>query len=213
MKKIPYIYSKLLSAFGPQHWWPAETPFEVCVGAILTQNTSWRNVEKAIENLRAADLLSPAALRSVRKEKLARAIHSSCYYNQKTERLKIFARWFGHRMRDSFAAAKGTRTCTLRGELLSLSGVGPETADSMLLYAFGRPAFVVDTYTQRVAQRHGLIEAGASYDELKSLFESDLKKSVKLYNEYHALIVKVGNTFCRRVPLCAECPLRRFKRV
>lgn len=207
------IYRALLDAFGPQGWWPAETPFEVCIGAILTQNTNWRNVETAVGNLKKAGLLDPAALRSVRRDKLARAIRSAGYYNQKTERLKFFSRWFGTRLKDSFKNARGVPSARLRNELLDISGIGPETADSMLLYGFGRTVFVVDAYTRRIVERHRLVPIGASYDEIKSFFESNLKKSLKIFNEFHALIVRLGKTYCKTVPRCDECPLRDDKHI
>ncbi len=203
------MYKILLAAFGPQNWWPAKTAFEVCVGAILTQNTSWKNVERAITNLRKKHLLSPASIRRVRRDRLARAIRSSGYYNQKAGRLKTFARWFGCRLRDRFKNAKGIPTSGLRNELLAIPGIGPETADSILLYAFNRPTFVVDAYTRRLVERHHMLPDGASYNEIKLLFESNLKKSPKLFNEFHALIVQLGKTYCRKTADCKECPLRR----
>lgn len=207
MNKFEKLYDVLLAHFGPQHWWPAKTPFEVCVGAILTQNTAWVNVEKAIAVLKKKKLLSPRALRGVSSDRLARAIRSSGYYNQKAKRLKLFARWFGDSMGDSFGSAKGIPTSKLRDRLLAISGIGPETADSMLLYAFGRASFVVDAYTCRVVERHGMIHEGASYSEVKELFESNLRKSVRLYNEYHALLVQLGKHFCRPTPQCTDCPV------
>lgn len=207
MNKFEKLYDVLLARFGPQHWWPAETPFEVCVGAILTQNTAWVNVEKAIAVLNKKKLLCPRALRGVRHDSLGRAIRSSGYYNQKAKRLKLFAGWFGDSMRDSFGSAKGIPTPELRDRLLAISGIGPETADSMLLYAFGRASFVVDAYTCRVVERHGLIHEGVSYREVKELFESNLKKSVRLYREYHALLVQLGKHFCRPTPRCTDCPV------
>lgn len=207
MHRIERMYKTLLDAFGPQGWWPAKTPFEVCVGAILTQNTNWKNVERAISNLRKKRLLTPASIRRVRRDRLARAIRSSGYYNQKAERLKIFARWLDCRLKDSFKNAKGIPTSRLRNELLEISGIGPETADSILLYAFGRAVFVVDAYTVRLVERHRMLPKGASYDETKSLFESNLKKSPRLFNEFHALIVRLGKLHCRKTADCEKCPL------
>jgi endonuclease-3 related protein len=201
------IYDALFRAFGPQHWWPGDTPFEVCTGAILTQNTNWTNVERAIENMKKAGLLEPRPLRSVRRDRLKRLIRPAGYFNQKAERLQVFARWFGEYLDDSFCNAKGIPTGKLRGQLLALNGIGPETADSMLLYAFDRAVFVVDAYTRRITERHGLIHEGATYDELQRLFESNLPKRRKLFNEYHALIVMAGKTYCGPTPRCDGCPL------
>jgi endonuclease-3 related protein len=206
-RSLKHIYDALFGAFGPQHWWPGDTPFEVCIGAILTQNTNWGNVERAIANLKKAGILEPAPLRSVRKDRLKRLIRPAGYFNQKAERVKTFARWFGEYLGDSFAGARGIPTATLRGTLLALNGIGPETADSMLLYAFDRTVFVVDAYTRRIMERHGLMHEGATYDEIKSLFESNLPRRRKLYNEYHALIVMAGKHHCGPTPRCEECPL------
>ena len=201
------MYDALYRAFGPQHWWPGDTPFEVCIGAILTQNTNWGNVERAVSNLKKAHVLEPRPLRVVRMDRLKRLIRPAGYFNQKAERLKTFARWLGEFLGDSFAHAKGIPTATLRRELLAMNGVGPETADSMLLYALDRTVFVVDAYTRRIVERHGLIHEGASYDEIKELFESNLPKKRKLYNEYHALIVMAGKHYCGPTPRCDRCPL------
>ena len=201
------MYKVLLDAFGPQNWWPAKTAFEVCVGAVLTQNTNWKNVERAIMNLRRNRLLTPSAIRGVRQDRLARAIRSSGYYNQKAKRLKIFARWFDCSLGNRFKNAKGIPTSRLRDKLLAIPGIGPETADSILLYAFGRPTFVVDAYTRRLVERHNMLPEDASYDEIKLLFESSLKKSPKIYNEFHALIVRLGKTHCKKTADCEKCPL------
>ncbi len=206
------MYKILLDAFGSQNWWPADTPFEVCVGAILTQNTSWKNVEKAITNLKKGRLLTASAIRRVRRDRLARAIRSSGYYNQKAGRLKAFARWFDCRLRNCFKNARGLPTSRLRDELLSIPGIGPETADSILLYAFGRPTFVVDAYTRRLVERHRMLPEGASYDEIKALFESNLKKSPRLFNEFHALIVRLGKTHCKKTADCEKCPLLLYRK-
>jgi len=203
------IYDALLRAFGPQHWWPGETPFEVMVGAVLTQNTNWQNVERAIVNLKEAGLMEPRKLARVPVERLARLIKPSGYFNVKALRLRAFLDWYVSRTGDGSARnLRGVRTPQLRAELLAINGVGPETADSILLYGLGRRVFVVDAYTRRFLARHALVEPGASYEEIKSLFENRLPKSVKVYNEYHALIVKLGKDICRPKPLCDECPLR-----
>ena len=206
--RLKRMYNTLLGAFGLQHWWPGDSPFEVCIGAILTQNTNWGNVERAIVNLKKAGMLDAGPLRAARMDRLRRLIRPAGYFNQKARRLKVFARWFGEYLHDSFGNAKGIPTATLRGELLALNGIGPETADSMLLYAFGRTTFVVDAYTRRIVERHGLIHEGATYDEIQQLFTSNLPKRRKLFNEYHALIVMAGKTFCGPTPRCDGCPLR-----
>ncbi len=206
--RLKRAYDALFRAFGPQHWWPGDTPFEVCIGAILTQNTNWTNVERAIVNLKGAGMLDAAPLRKARGDRLRRLIRPAGYFNQKAKRVKIFARWFGDYLGDSFENAKGIATPKLRGELLALNGVGPETADSMLLYAFGRAVFVVDAYTRRIVERHGFIEEGATYDEIQQLFTSNLPTRRKLFNEYHALIVMAGKHYCGPTPRCDGCPLR-----
>ena len=215
MKKAPTllleIYRELYTAFGPQHWWPGETPIEIIVGAVLTQNTAWTNVARAIANLKAARLLSVAGLRRVDRRRLARLIRPSGYFNQKAARLKAFIEFLDARYGGRLSVMARRGTAELRRALLGVTGIGPETADSILLYAFGRPVFVVDAYTRRVAGRHGLIGERASYDEVQGYFTAHLPRSARLYNEYHALLVRVGKDFCRRAhPLCAECPLRGF---
>ncbi len=201
------IYERLLDVFGPQNWWPGESPFEVMVGAVLVQNTNWKNVERAIENLREAGLLSPEAIHTLRHEELAELIRPAGYFRLKATRLKnlidfVFARYEG-----SLDAMAADDLASLREGLLSVKGIGPETADSIVLYAFGKPTFVVDNYTARVWKRHGWVEFEADYYTLKDHFESGLETDVQLYNEYHALIVRVGNQYCRKTPKCDECPL------
>lgn len=202
-------YDALFAAFGPQHWWPGDTPFEVVVGAILTQNTAWSNVERAIANLKRERVLSPRALRDIHPRRLARLIRPSGYFNIKAKRLKDFMRWL-------FAAHGGSLTRmfrrdlhTLRQQLLAVNGIGPETADSILLYAGQKPIFVVDAYTKRILSRHGLVAADASYDDVQRLFHAALPADVQLYNEFHALLVRLGKDYCqKRQPRCVECPLR-----
>ncbi|MEK7722707.1 MAG: hypothetical protein AAB359_10005, partial [Elusimicrobiota bacterium] len=233
VKGIKDIYSCLMKAFGPQGWWPVTpygeiipvyTPgfygprtgigvFEICAGAILTQNTSWKNVEKALGELNRTGLLSPEKIAACPLPRLERAIKSSGYFKQKARRLKAFCRlaakehpegfkkWFDSASRDG-----------LRTELLSYGGVGPETADSMVLYAAGKAGFVIDAYTRRIGERAGLAR-GLSYDGWKALFESGLPSDAKMYNEYHALLVKLGKDFCKKTkPLCARCPLSELCR-
>lgn len=209
---VPQLLSKFYEAMsaslGPMHWWPARTPFEVIVGAILTQNTSWGNVERAIDNLRQARLLSPLALARVPRARLARLIRSSGYFRQKTIKLKTFVRFLRKGYRGSLARMFRRPTAELREELLAVHGIGPETADSILLYAGHHPVFVVDAYTRRILERHGLIGEKASYEDIRQLFESNLPRDVRLWNDYHALLVNVGKNWCRtRNPLCDQCPL------
>ena len=203
------IYQMLIEAFGPQHWWPGETPFEIITGAILTQNTSWTNVEKAIKNLSNADCLTPEGLHNVDIPKLAELIRPAGYYNIKAKRLKNFVDWFFGNYDGQLANLESISTDRLREELLAIKGIGCETADSILLYALGRPVFVVDAYTARISVRHRLIEPGADYESLRELFESNLSQDVQLFNEYHALLVKLGKDFCRPKAKCSGCPLEK----
>ena len=205
------IYEILFREFGSQLWWPGDTPFEIMVGAILTQNTNWKNVEKAIKNLKTAGVLEPHKLHKLPLPMLAELIKPAGYFNIKAGRLKNFMTWFCEKHGGSLKALEKISTQTLREELLAIKGIGPETADSILLYALGRPVFVVDTYTARLAIRHGLIdESSCNYDELQELFTGALERDVKLFNEYHALIVRLGKDFCRPKPLCAKCPLNHL---
>lgn len=201
------IYDKLFTEFGPRGWWPARSSFEVMVGAILTQNTAWRNVEKAIYSLKKNSRLTPKALRKMKPKALAALIKPAGYYNIKAERLKNFLdflfREFGGSVKKMFRVNTGR----LREELLKVKGIGPETADSMLLYAAGRPVFVVDAYTKRIFSRHRLIKPGADYEEVRTLFMDNLPRRAELFNEYHALIVELGKKFCKKEPLCGSCPL------
>jgi len=206
---LPTIYRCLYEAFGPQHWWPAETPFAVMIGAILTQNTNWGNVERALANLEAAGLMCPEKLAACRKERLAQLIRPSGYFNIKAERLRDFLSWLVPKLTGEVVASlRHMRTPRLRRELLGIRGIGPETADSILIYALGRKVFVVDTYTRRFLERHGLIKRGAGYDEIRLMFQQALPRSRRLYNEYHALIVRLGKEICRPRPRCDQCPLR-----
>ena len=201
------VYQRLLDAFGPQHWWPGDSPFEVMVGAILTQNTAWKNVERAIDNLREAGVLSPQRIHSLHQEELAELIQPAGYFRVKARRLKNLVDFLFDRYDGSLEALFATRLPALREQLLAVSGIGPETADSILLYAGGLPTFVVDTYTARVLKRHGWIEPEADYHSIKDHFESGLEDDVQLYNEYHALLVCVGKDYCRKAPKCDACPL------
>ncbi len=204
---ITDIYRRLFDRFGPQHWWPGDGRFETIVGAILTQNTNWKNVERAIERLRQAGVLCPEAMAALPIDTLAEHIRPAGYYNLKARRLKAFLTWLFERFGGDLTGPDRMDTVTLREDLLDISGIGPETADSILLYAFERPVFVVDAYTARVAVRHGLIEPGADYESLQAVFEDALPPDVTLFNEYHALLVRVGKAYCKRRPRCTGCPL------
>ncbi len=210
-KTLKRYYDKLRQNFGPQHWWPGDGPFEVMVGAVLTQNTNWGNVEKAINNLKEAGELSPTAIYKMKQDKLARLIRPSGYFNIKAKRLKGLIKWFVDRFGGDIQKMFAQDLQGLREELLSVKGVGPETADSILLYAGNLPSFVVDTYTYRVLVRHQLIFEESTYDDIKSFFEDNLPEDIAMYNEYHALLVQVGKTYCKpREPSCGDCPLREF---
>jgi len=204
------IYQLLFGRFGPQHWWPGDTQFEIIIGAILTQNTNWTNVEKAITNLKVADCLSPEKLYHLDISQLAELIRPAGYFNIKAKRLKSFLNWFFENYAGKLSNLESLDTIRLRDELLAINGVGCETADSILLYALDRPIFVVDAYTARVAVRHGLIEPGADYEQLRELFQLNLPEDVQLFNEYHALLVRVGKEFCRPKARCPACPLEKL---
>ena len=202
------VYEKLLAAFGPQHWWPGDSPFEIVVGAVLVQNTAWRNVEQAIENLRDAGLMEPRALYAVPEKELAELIRPAGYFQVKSRRLRNLLKLVVEQYDDSLEAMFRTDLATLREELLGVSGIGPETADAILLYAGSLPTFVVDTYTHRVLARHGWIGYEADYHEIKDHFEAGLPADAALYNEYHALLVRLGKNYCRKTePKCEACPL------
>ncbi len=211
-RKLMDFHDAMLSAFGPQGWWPGKTRFEVIVGAILTQNTAWTNVEKAIKNLRSGGLLKPQKMHGLKSGELAARIKPAGYFNIKATRLKnfldhLFDNYDGSI--DRFLSKK--KGPGLRAELLGINGIGPETADSIALYAASLPEFVADAYTKRVFSRHGLLGEDAGYDETKALFMDNLAPEVRLFNEYHALIVKTGKDFCRpREPRCHLCPLKIF---
>lgn len=197
------IYIKLYRAFGPQHWWPAETPFEVAVGAILTQNTNWQNVERAISNLKEKGLLDPHSLHSININSLAFLIRPAGYYNVKAKRLKAFLDFLIKDFDGRIEDMASLEVDDLRKRLLNIDGIGPETADSILLYALNKPVFVVDAYTKRVLVRHGIINSNANYEEIQSLFHLSFEQNSSLYNEFHALFVKLGKTFCKPEPLCS----------
>ena len=201
------IYRRLLAHFGPQHLWPAREPFEVIVGAILTQSAAWGNVEKAIANLRAARALSPGALRRLSLSRLATLIHPCGYYNAKALKLKSFAFWLGNQYDDDLGSLFAHNTDDLRQQLLSVHGIGQETADSIILYAAGKPVFVIDAYTRRIISRLGLAPEKDSYGAYQALFMENLPPDAQLFNEYHALLVCLAKNVCRRRPLCPQCCL------
>lgn len=202
------VFQRLYDHYGPQGWWPGETPFEVIVGAILTQNTAWTNVERAISNLKKEGLLTPQAILDMSESELAARIRSSGYYNVKAKRLKDFIRFLFDNYNGKIEEMFKEDPERLRERLLKIHGIGPETADSILLYGGNIPVFVVDAYTYRVFHRHGLLPEEISYDECQKIFMENLPKDAGLFNEYHALIVRVAKEFCKKgKPLCKGCPL------
>ena len=208
---LKIIYDTLYRTYGPQDWWPADTPFEVMLGAILTQNTSWTNVEKAITQLKETCELTPEGILSLTPDRLEEAIRSSGYFRQKSARLRSFCQFLMDRYGGDLSGMGGYDTGELREELLSLNGIGPETADSILLYALQRPVFVVDAYTVRIFSRLGLCSEKAKYDEAQKLFMENLEPATKVFNEYHALIVVHAKAQCRKTnPHCIECPLTKM---
>ncbi|MCP4266998.1 MAG: endonuclease III domain-containing protein [Candidatus Brocadiaceae bacterium] len=211
-KILTEIYDSLFRSFGKQYWWPGDTGFEVVIGAILTQNTNWSNVEKAIKNLKTAKIFTPKKLHEINQDKLAELIKPSGYFNVKAKRLKHFIEWLFINYNGSLSKLFKQDFVTLREQLLSVNGIGKETADSIILYAAEKPTFVVDTYTKRVLVRHGLITEDYDYDAIKEIFETNLPKEVPLYNEYHALIVMVGKYYCKPIMRCKECPLENVHR-
>lgn len=204
-------YEKALKDLGPQKWWPGETPFEVCVGAILTQNTSWTNVEKAIANLKSRGLLSPEAMYALPPEELAALIKPAGYFNLKTKRLRNFLKFLIEEYDGDLERMKGEGTASLREKLLSVRGIGPETADSILLYALEKPIFVVDAYTRRIFLRHAVVSEEADYHEIQDHLTHHLETDTAIFNEFHALIVNVGKNWCRpKNPDCENCPWRDY---
>jgi endonuclease-3 related protein len=204
------MFDLMLNHFGPQHWWPGEDALEMMVGAILTQNTSWNNVEKAIENLKKRGILNIEALNGIPISELAEEIRPAGYFNIKAARLKNLIKFIVERYDGDIPMLLMEKSDTLRECLLSIKGVGPETADSILLYAVERPVFVIDTYTHRILNRHGLADDQASYYDLQELFTDNLAEDTGLFNEFHALIVRIGKEYCRRKPLCNICPLEKL---
>ena len=201
------IYNRLFNAYGPQQWWPAERRFEMIVGAILTQSTAWTNVAKAIENLKRAEKLSAKDLRELPEADLAELIHPSGYFNVKARKLKAFAEWLGKEYGDNLDELYSLDIPELRKRLLSVYGIGEETADSIILYSAFKPVFVIDAYTRRIFDRIGLEPAANKYRDYQNIFMSALPPDTALFNEYHALLVRLGKETCRKNPLCANCCL------
>ena len=211
-RKLVDIFKRLYSVLGEQHWWPADSVFEVMVGAILTQNTNWSNVEKAILALKKKNFLTAHKLYKLPQKQLAGLIKSAGYYNVKAARIKSFLKFFFDRYGAKIKLMGAQDIKTLRTQLLAVKGIGPETADSILLYALNKPVFVVDTYTKRILSRHGLIKAAADYSQLQDIFMRNLDPDVQLFGEYHALLVKIGKDYCRKQnPKCEICPLWPIK--
>jgi endonuclease-3 related protein len=209
-QRLTEMFDLLHTHFGSQDWWPAETELEMMVGAVLTQNTNWKNVEKAIENLKQNNMLTLESLASLDPSALAQIIRPAGYYNIKAKRLKNLIHFITDRYEADLSLFLEQKTSILREGLLSVKGIGPETADSILLYAARRPLFVIDTYTHRILYRHGMCEEQATYDKLQEFFLDHLDEDASLYNEFHALIVQAGKNYCRRKPLCNSCPLEKW---
>jgi endonuclease-3 related protein len=201
------IYNTLYKTFGPQHWWPGDTPFEIMVGAILTQNTNWRNVSSVIERIRNAHLLHPKKLlANIRK--IPQLIKPSGFYRLKSQYLRAFLHYYVDTYAGRARKMSAEKTNVLRKELLAIKGIGPETADSILLYALGKRVFVIDAYTRRILSRHNIIDIHDSYDNIQKIIQQNLPPSTKLYNEFHALLVRTGKEYCKKNdPLCSACPL------
>lgn len=206
-QRLKDIYHRLMTAYGWQHWWPAEEPFEVMVGAILTQSAAWRNAEKAIANLKAAKALSPEAIRRLPLLELARIIRPCGYYNTKALKLKSLAGWLGNHCHDDLNRLFASDIEDLRRQLLSIRGIGWETADSILLYAAAKPVFVIDAYTRRIMSRIGFAQDNHSYAVYQQLFMENLPADARLFNEYHALLVRLAKDACLKKPVCDRCCL------
>ncbi len=205
---LMHIYDRMLEHFGPRGWWPGETVFEVCVGAILTQSVSWKNVTKAIDNLKKAGLLELEAMYRASDEEIEQCIIPTMYYRMKTKKLKAFVNHVMEKYNGDLDKMFSKDTDSLRTELLGIYGIGPETADSIILYAAEKPVFVVDAYTRRIFSRLGIFEENVTYDQMQKYFMSRISPEAPLYNEYHALVTGIGNRFCsNKRPKCRECPL------
>ena len=201
------VYDRLYRTYGPQHWWPGDSPFEVIVGAILTQNTNWTNVEKAIDNLKDEGILHPKGLRDIVIDELADIIRPSGFFNIKAKRLKAFIDFLFHHFEGELDNMFTLNMKKIRNTLLEVKGIGPETADSILLYAGQYPTFVIDAYTKRIFSRLSIVHEEQTYHQLQEYFMTHLKEDVSLFNEYHALIVRHAKEHCRSKPICGSCPL------
>ncbi len=201
------IYRRLMNRYGQQHWWPAKEPFEVIVGAILTQSVAWRNAEKALSNLKKYGALSPKALRLLESDQIANLIRPCGYYNAKTLKLKAFVLWLGECYQDDLKKLFSNSASELREQLLNVYGIGEETADSIILYGARKPSFVIDAYTRRILSRLGLASKDSSYATYQALFMQNLPNKVSLFNEYHALLVRLAKDACQKKPLCPRCCL------
>ncbi len=211
-QKLTAMYETMLNCFGPQHWWPGEEPLEIMIGAVLTQNTNWKNVEKAIENLRRNNMIDIEKLVTIPTAKLAELIRPAGYFTVKAKRLQNLMNFIFRHYDADLSRFFSLPIYELREQLLSVSGIGQETADDIVLYAAEKPTFVVDTYTYRIMLRHFLIDQDADYATIKQVFEDNLPADVKMFNEYHALLVAVGKNYCKpRNPQCSQCPLNRYK--
>jgi endonuclease III related protein len=206
VQRLKTIYNQLLACYGPQHWWPGETQFEIMVGAILTQSAAWSNVEKAIRNLKGSGNLSPSAIRHLPLDQLAKLVYPSGYYNAKSRKLKALSEWLGG-YGDDLSRLDSRPTGELRQELLNVYGIGQETADAILLYALRRTVFVIDAYTRRLFSRLGIKPDRDNYDGWQKLFMDNLPADVELFAEYHALIIKHGKEKCRKTARCEDCCL------
>lgn len=204
------IYHTLMTAFGPRHWWPATTSEEVIFGAILTQNTTWKNAKRAIGELKNAGKLNFEAIKKMNEKKLGELVRPARFFNQKAKALQVFADYFGNKYNFNIKKMKNLPLAHLREELLSLYRIGPETADSILLYALEKPIFVIDAYTKRIFSQHGFMKLEDSYNAFQKFFMDNLPHDVQVYNEFHALIVHTGYLYCKPKPLCEECPLSHF---
>lgn len=211
MNKVFKIYEILLEHFGPQGWWPGDTPFEIMVGAVLTQNTNWTNVSRAIDNLKKENVLSFEKMHALPVQILAEKIQPAGYFNLKAARLKNLLNFIAREYKGSLEDLFAQDMQTLREQILTVKGIGPETADSILLYAGGKPVFVVDAYTHRIFVRHNIIAEEEGYYEIQEYFTLSLPEDVELFNQYHALIVRLGKEFCKKSkPLCSRCPLEKI---
>jgi endonuclease III related protein len=209
-RTLAAYYEALSAHFGPSGWWPGDTPFEVAVGAVLTQNTAWTNVEKAIRNLKVSRMLTPRAVIRAPLEELEAALKPSGYFRVKARRLRSFCQFLIERYNGDMERMAREPLASLRPELLEVHGIGPETADDILLYACGKPVFVVDAYTRRILARHELVPANINYEPLRHLFECHLPADVDLYKDYHAQLVYTGKDYCKTNPDCQNCPLRKY---